>query len=75
MSETTILFARPSFWEGMARVLDLGNTLNVYNESSTEWEADAKALASDWNVIAQDYRNSFDEAVLGQDVAQPSEQE
>ena len=42
------LFARPSFVEGVARILDLGSTLNVYNRNATPEEADFEALASDW---------------------------
>jgi len=32
---TDLLYARPSFLEGMARVADIGGTLQVYNESPT----------------------------------------
>lgn len=51
---TDYLFARPSFIEGMARVLDLGSTLNEYNRSSTPEEADRSALKSDWYSIGSD---------------------
>jgi hypothetical protein len=54
MSQTDFLFARPSFVEGMARVLDLGCTLNVYNESRTESQADYKAIRNDFRMIGQD---------------------
>lgn len=53
---TTFLFARPSFLEGMARVLDLGNTLSEYNRAVTPAQADALALYSDWAAIGQDFR-------------------
>ncbi|MFA4923117.1 MAG: hypothetical protein WC557_02860 [Ignavibacteriaceae bacterium] len=75
MSETTILFARPSFWEGMARVLDLGNTVNSYNVSKSENEADARAIAADWHTILQDYNDTFETVIKEKDVKQPSEQE
>ncbi len=42
------LFARPSFVEGVSRILDLGATLNVYNQNTTPEEADFEALESDW---------------------------
>lgn len=61
MSDTTILFERPSFWEGMARVLDIGNTINVYNDSTTGKEADLKAIRADWNAILSDYKKAVEE--------------
>lgn len=51
---STFLFARPSFLEGAARVIDLGNTLSDYNFSATEEEADAIAFACDWRQVAED---------------------
>ena len=48
------LFAEPSFVEGVARVIDLGATLQEYNYSNTEKEADAKALYRDWLTVGQD---------------------
>ena len=53
---TCYLFARPSFVEGMARVFDFGNTLNEYNYSRSDEEADLLALRNDWEVIGQDLR-------------------
>ncbi len=55
MSETMILFANPSFIEGMARIMDLGATLEEYNESKTGDEADYFALRNDWKAIGKDY--------------------
>jgi hypothetical protein len=54
MSETDFLFARPSFLEGMARVLDLGCTLNSYNASRNGADADRRALSSDFKMIGKD---------------------
>ncbi len=51
---STFLFARPSFLEGMARVMDLGATMQVYNDSKTEKEADLKALRKDWEAVGED---------------------
>lgn len=48
------LFARPSFFSGMARVLDLGGTLNEYNYSSDTGQADYYALHSDWKAVGAD---------------------
>ena len=54
MSETDFLFARPSFVEGLSRILDIGNTMNEYNRSGDEKEADKKALQSDFRMIGKD---------------------
>jgi hypothetical protein len=52
MSEySDLLYARPSFLEGMARAFDLGATLQDYNQSSTPEQADALALHSDWAAV------------------------
>ncbi len=48
------LFATPSFFEGMARVVDLGATMQIYNDSKSEKEADIKALNNDWRAVGQD---------------------
>lgn len=52
------LYSRPSFIEGMARNLDILNTLREYNESSTERDADVDALKSDWCAVGNDIRSS-----------------
>lgn len=56
---TGLLYARPSFLEGMARVLDMAGTLNEYNTSPTGEEADIAALATDWHTVASDMRRAM----------------
>lgn len=58
------LFAKPSFIEGVARVLDLGGTLNDYNFSRSGALADAHAVESDWVTVGVDLRNAV-ETVTG----------
>ncbi len=53
-NKSTFLFARPSFVEGVARVMDLGTTLQIYNESKTPEEADFKAMKKDWQAVGDD---------------------
>lgn len=53
------LFARPSFVEGAARILDFGDTLTEYNRSSSEAEADYNALLADWSAVGQDMRDAL----------------
>lgn len=49
------LYAKPSFLEGFARVLDLGATLsNIYNRNLTPREADFDSLLSDWAAVGDD---------------------
>lgn len=51
-----VLFAQPSFFEGMARLLDFGNTLSEVNYSTSPKQADAAALAADWYAVGDDIR-------------------
>ena len=57
---TDFLYARPSFIEGVARVLDIGGTLNVYNSSPTGSKADSLALDSDCLSIGDDWLSVLD---------------
>lgn len=59
--KSTFLFARPSFLSGVARVLDLGGSLQIYNESKTPNEADRLAMKMDWLVVGDDIRGSMEE--------------
>ena len=61
---TSRLFARPSFIEGMARIFDMGGTLNEYNASPSGEEADAVAMWSDWAAIGQDMYAALDDCAL-----------
>ncbi len=57
MSErATYLFARPSFMEGMARLVDFGGSLNEYNVSLTGEEADLVALSADFAAVTDELR-------------------
>lgn len=58
--KSTFLFARPSFIEGMARVMDLGSTMQIYNNSKSEKEADVKALKKDWEAVGEDILNAVE---------------
>jgi hypothetical protein len=48
------LAAQPNVWYGMARLLDLGNTFDAYNDCETGKQADSLGIFLDWNVVAQD---------------------
>ncbi len=51
---STFLFGRPSYAEGVARLLDFGGTLNQYNTTKNGISADLRALRADWNAVGQD---------------------
>jgi hypothetical protein len=53
---SSFLFARPSVWEGVARIIDFGNTLNEYNYSP---KADDIALRIDWLIVGDDLRKAI----------------
>lgn len=59
-SYSTKLFARPSALEGVSRLLDLGATMQEYNGSETETEADLKALSADWQAVGRDINDAIE---------------
>ncbi len=44
----------PSFINGIARTLDIGNTLNNYLPDYNPQDLDRKALINDWETIGSD---------------------
>lgn len=50
-----LLFATPTFLEGAARSLDLGDTFTNYNTSRSDSEADFLAIRSDWRAVGEDF--------------------
>lgn len=53
------LYTDPSFFKGMARVVDLFGSLDEYNYKTTEAEADNEALKRDWFIIGKDLFNAI----------------
>jgi len=53
------LYAQPSFFEGVSRIVDFGNSLNAYNTSPTGEIADGIAIGMDWAVVGQDIRDAL----------------
>lgn len=56
---TNYLYANPSFVEGSARLLDLGGTMEEYNSSLSDDQADTIALTTDWLSVGNDMRNAM----------------
>jgi len=57
--QSDFLYASPSFCEGVARLLDFGNTLNQYNSSPSAEIADRIAIGMDWAVVGNDIRKAM----------------
>jgi hypothetical protein len=62
----SIVFPRPSFLKGAARVFDLGGVLTEFQLARTPAQSDLLALQSDWEAVGRDIRAGI--AVVGQDV-------
>ena len=57
--DSLFLCARPSFIEGVSRVLDFGNSLNEYNRPLTNAQADFLALSGDWRLVGTDWKEAI----------------
>lgn len=53
------LFPKPSFTEGMARVLDLGGTLQINVSVASPIKTDIDAISRDWQIVGEDIKNSI----------------
>ena len=71
LMRTDYLFAMPSFLTGVARLLDLSGRFDVYNDSSDEAVADARAIYSDWRMVGQDLAGAM--TVVEHEQATPRE--
>lgn len=56
---SSLLYARPSFFEGMARLFDFGNFLTEYNHAPSGRLADYLALEADYAAVSDDMRAVF----------------
>ena len=52
--DSTFLVGKPSYVEGVARLLDFAGALNRYNRTATPGAADLRALSADWHAIGDD---------------------
>ena len=51
-----LLFARPSFIEGIARIMDFQGSMSEYNFSTDGQATDQRAIRSDWLRVGADMR-------------------
>jgi hypothetical protein len=56
---TGFLYARPSFLEGLSRVIDFENLQKEYNTSSSSEQADERAIQADWIAVGNDLCEIF----------------
>lgn len=73
-NKSDFLFAMPSFWSGVARLLDLMGVFDDYNRSETPNEADARAMYADWAMVGQDLIKSADQFEIEVDQADSRQQ-
>lgn len=66
-THTDFLFPSPSVLYGIARLIDLGALLDLYNESLSTTEADYLALRSDWMSVGKDFRAVIKELYTKED--------
>lgn len=65
------LFAQPSFLAGIGRAFDIGGVFDDYNVRATPAQADARAIAADWQVVGKDLREAMAAADAEVEVRQP----
>lgn len=53
-THTDFLYARPSFFEGVARTVDILGILQEYNTSSSPETADLRGIRADWEAVGED---------------------
>jgi len=58
-SSSFYFFIKPSFLEGMARVLDLGGTSQIELLITSPMQTDIEAIGHDWKTVGEDIKNSI----------------
>ncbi len=60
---SAFLYSRPSFFEGVSRLLDFGGTIDEYNCPRNGEQADLIASWADWTVVGNDMRSAWHEHI------------
>lgn len=63
------LLAQPSFASGFARLVDFSCAFDAYNHSSTEQEADTRAILADWLAVGFDLSEAMQRFEAERDAA------
>ncbi len=72
---SSFLYSQPSFLEGFGRVIDLGDTMTVYNSSSSGEMADYLATLSDWCAVGEDLKSAITQFADGHPLTKKSVRE
>jgi hypothetical protein len=54
-----LLYARPSFLTGVARLFDFWGLFDAYNTSPDPETADSRAIGADWRSVGDDIRRAM----------------
>ncbi len=54
---TSHICPRNSFWTGLGSIFNIFGNYYDFNYSKSEIDADAKAIANDWNMVGQDMKD------------------
>ena len=58
---TDVLYSRPSWLTGVARLFDFWGLFDTYDTSKSDRVADARALAADWRAVGADLEYAMGE--------------
>jgi hypothetical protein len=58
---SSYLFAKPSFWSGFGRGLDLFGRFDRYNTVNSDAESDSEAVANDWQAVGDDLWAAYEQ--------------
>lgn len=61
--KTDFLTPKSSFLSGVGSVLNIGGNYFDYNNSTSDDEADEKAISMDWKIVGSDIFNSMRKVV------------
>lgn len=56
---STFLFPTPNWCEGMARLVDFGNSLTMFNRSQAPEDPDVRAMTQDWLSVGDRIREAM----------------
>jgi hypothetical protein len=59
INQKNLAIKKLSFMGGMARALDLGSTINFYNNLNSYAQVDLEAVKSDWLMVGKDLENAI----------------
>ena len=58
-NRSSFLFATPSWYEGLGRLVDFANALTQYNVTVAPEDPDTRALGQDWLAVGDELRGAI----------------